>query len=67
MHIINNASDLLTVLRDNDFIVKVAGGIIEVSPIKWIDGDMADLIRQYKPDLIKILESEVNSDQTNYS
>jgi hypothetical protein len=57
-HIINNASDLLTAMRNSDFIVKVAGGILEVSPAKWIDDDMADLIRKYKHDLIKILEGE---------
>ena len=58
MHIINNANDLLNAMRMCNFIVNLKGDIVEVSPIKWIDGELADLIKMHKPDLIKLLESE---------
>jgi hypothetical protein len=61
MHIINNANDLLNAMRMCDFIITFQGDILEVSPIIWIDNELADLIKTHKPDLIKLLESEVSN------
>lgn len=33
--------------------------MLEVKQKRWIDDDLADLIKTHKTDLIKILESEV--------
>lgn len=58
MHIINNANDLLNAMRGCGFTVKLSNGFLEVKQSRWIDDELDNLIRTYKTDLIKILESE---------
>lgn len=62
MHIINNANDLLNAMREGGFTVMLNGGFLEVQQSRWIDDELDSLIRIYKLDLIKILESEAIND-----
>jgi len=59
MYIINNASDLLKAMRECEFVIKLNGDFLEVQESRWIDEELANLIRTHKAGLIKILESEV--------
>lgn len=61
MHIINNASDLLKAMRECGFVVKLNGGVLEVEKAHWIDEDLANDIRKYKHDLIKLLTIEMEA------
>ncbi len=59
MYIINNASDLLKAMGECGFTINLDGDMLVVKQARWIDDDLADLIKTHKTDLIKILESEV--------
>lgn len=59
---INTAAELLEIMRLGCYDVDIKDGFIEVSPVFPIDDEMADLIRIYKTELIKILESEQKND-----
>lgn len=61
MHIINNANDLLKAMRGCGFTLNLVGDMLEVKQARWIDDDLADLIRTHKAGLIKLLESEITA------
>ncbi|MDO9206518.1 hypothetical protein [Methylotenera sp.] len=66
MYIINNANDLLNAMRDCEFTVNLVGDMLEVKQARWIDDELAALIKTQKIGLINILKSEVtNDDQTS--
>lgn len=52
------ATELLQCMRNADFIVTLNNNTLEVKQARWIDDELADLIRLHKSDLIKILEGE---------
>ena len=59
MCVINTAKELLDEMRLGCYTIEVKGSVLEISPAFSIDDEMADLIRLYKAELIKILESEI--------
>lgn len=52
------AAELLRSMRNADFEVTVTGDILQVLPARWIDDDLATLIRTHKTELIKLLKDE---------
>ena len=58
MTTIHTASELLVEMRNCGFTIQLDGEMLEVSQAKWIDEELAYLIRTYKDDLITILEKE---------
>ncbi|MDP2072300.1 hypothetical protein [Methylotenera sp.] len=59
MYIINNANDLLNAMLECEIVVTLNGDMLEVKQARWIDNDLAVLIKTHKNDLINILESEI--------
>jgi len=55
---INNAKELLQIIRLGFYSIELNNGFIEISPAFSIDNQMTDLIKTHKADLIKLLESE---------
>lgn len=50
--------ELLEKMRNGGYVVTLNNETIEVKHAKWIDDELADLIRTHKPELIRILKSE---------
>lgn len=55
---IMNTSELLQRMRNADFDVCVEGDTLLVLSARWVDDDLADLIRQHKENLITLLKAE---------
>lgn len=55
---INNAKELLQIIRLGFYSIELNNSFIEISPAFSIDNQMTDLIKTHKADLIKLLESE---------
>ena len=55
------AKELLFLMREAGFILKLNAGRLEVLKAHWIDDELAVLIRLHKGGLIKILESEASN------
>lgn len=58
---INTAYELLAMTRLGGYSVTLNDGVLEVKEARWIDDEMADLIRTHKAELIKLLESEITA------
>lgn len=58
MSTIKTAYQLLAKMREAGFTVRANGDIVEVTQARWIDDELADLIRTFKSDLLEILERE---------
>lgn len=58
MSTIKTAYQLLAKMREADFTVSANGDTLEVTQARWIDDELADLIRTFKSDLLEILERE---------
>ncbi len=56
------ANELLLRMREAGFTAKADGNSLEVMQARWIDDELADLIRLHKVGLIEILESEANNE-----
>jgi hypothetical protein len=52
------ANELLDVMRNCGFTIRVVGDSLEVRQARWIDDELADLITKHKVDLINILRKE---------
>lgn len=52
------AAKLLRSMRNADFEVTLTGDALQVLPARWIDDELADLIRKHKSNLITILKDE---------
>ncbi len=52
------AAELLRSMRNADFEVTVTGDALQVLPARWIDDELAALIRTHKTGLIKLLKDE---------
>lgn len=52
------AAELLQKMRNVDFEVTVLGDALQVLPARWIDDELAELIKQHKSDLIILLKAE---------
>ena len=50
--------ELMMLMRRADINLSLCDGELIVTPARWVDVEMADLIRAHKSGLIKILESE---------
>jgi len=61
MCVINTATDLLAMIRLGGYTIEVKDGFLELTEARWIDDEMSYLIRMHKTELIKILESELES------
>ena len=48
-------------MRGCGFTLNLVGDMLEVKQARWIDDDLADLIRTHKAGLIKLLESEITA------
>lgn len=59
MTTIRTASELLDAMRGCGFTLNLDGDMLEVKQARWIDDELAGLIKMHKIDLIKLLESEV--------
>jgi len=55
------AAELLRRMRNADFEVTIAGDALQVLPARWIDDELAALIRTHKHDLIILLKGELNN------
>lgn len=53
------ANELLDAMRGCGFTLNLVGNTLEVKQARWIDHDLAGLIKTHKIGLIKLLESEV--------
>lgn len=53
------AAELLRSMRNADFEVTLTGDALQVLPARWIDDELATLIRTHKLDLIILLKDEV--------
>lgn len=53
------ASELLDAMRGCGFALNFDGEMLEVKQARWIDDELAHLIKTHKAGLIKLLESEV--------
>ena len=53
------ANELLDAMRGCGFTLNLEGDMLAVKQARWIDDELADLIKTHKTDLIKILESEL--------
>jgi len=53
--------ELLEKMRNGGYDVTLNNETIEVKQAKWIDDELADLIRMHKPELIRILKSEIKN------
>jgi len=58
---INNAKELLEIIRLGFYTIELNNGFIEVSPAFSVDDEMKDLIKAHKAELIKLLESELRN------
>jgi hypothetical protein len=52
---INTAKELLEIMRLGCYTIELKNSMLEVTPAFSIDDEMAELIKKYKPDLIKLL------------
>ena len=52
------AAELLRSMRNADFDVSVNGDTLLVLPARWIDEELASLIRTHKHELVILLKSE---------
>ena len=52
------ANELLQKMHEAGFTIKANGNTLQITQARWIDDDLADLIRQHKAGLLTILESE---------
>lgn len=52
------ANELLDAMRGCGFTLNLDGDTLEVKQARWIDNELADLIRTHKAGLINILKSE---------
>lgn len=52
------ATELLSRLREAGFTIRIEGSALHVLQARWIDDELADLIRSNKTDLMEILKSE---------
>ena len=59
MTTIRTAEELFHAMRGCGFTLNLVGDSLEVKQARWIDDELAELIKIYKIGLIKILESEV--------
>ena len=55
------ATELLQQMREAGFILTLNNNTLEVRQARWIDDELAVLIRLHKGGLIKILESEASN------
>lgn len=55
---INTANELLNAMREAGFTINLNNDTLEVRQARWIDDELADLIRTHKTDLMNILEAE---------
>ena len=55
------ASELLAAMRGCGFTLNLDGKMLEVKQARWIDNELADLIKTHKIEIIKLLESELQS------
>ncbi len=62
---IASAIELLDTMREVGFTVRLLNGDLDVGQSRWIDDELASLIKQHKMDLIKLLESKIKNDETN--
>ena len=53
---ITTAFELLDTMRSAGFIVSLFNGDLEVKQSRWVDNELADLIKQHKAGLINILK-----------
>ena len=54
------ASELLAKMQLAGFAVRANGNDLEVTQARWIDDELADLIRQHKPALLTILKEKAH-------
>ncbi|MDI1360860.1 hypothetical protein [Methylotenera sp.] len=52
------ANELLDAMRGCGFTLNLDGDMLEVNQARWIDDELAGLIKTHKAGLIKILENE---------
>ena len=52
------ANELLDAMRGCGFTLNLDGDTLEVKQARWIDNELANLIRTHKAGLINILKSE---------
>lgn len=57
------ASELLDAMRGCGFTLSLDGNTLEVKQARWIDDDLAVLIRTHKLGLINILKSEAGNNE----
>jgi hypothetical protein len=58
MNTIQTAIELLDAMSSCGFTLNLDGNTLEVKQARWIDDELATLIRTHKTGLIKILETE---------
>jgi hypothetical protein len=52
------SQELLERMRNGGYEITLKGEIIEVKQARWVDKELADLIRIHKPELIQLLKNE---------
>ncbi len=57
------ANELLDAMRGCGFTINLSGDSLEVRWARWVDDELAELIKTHKTGLIKLLESEVKNDE----
>lgn len=57
------ASKLLELMRLGGYSITVDGDQLVVKEARWIDAEMADLIRQHKQELMMILSNEARANE----
>lgn len=60
---INTANELLNAMREAGFTINLNNDTLEVRQARWIDDELADLIRQHKAGLINILKDKNNENK----
>ena len=56
--VLNNSEWFLFHCRAGGYEFEVVNDSLKITPLHAIDGEMQKLLKQYKPSLIKLLESE---------
>jgi len=56
------ANELLVAMHDCGFTLNLDGDMLEVKQSRWIDDELATLIKTHKTSLINILKSEATGD-----
>lgn len=60
MTTIRTANELLDAMRGCGFTLKLDSNVLVVTQARWIDEELAGLIRTYRADLIAILKKEMD-------